>query len=79
MSEQDSQNKKYKSSVVKIVIGALMVFLAVMFVSQSEAILPEGTETLNYFIGAAIVALVGWIVIFIGIIGIVRHAPNKQS
>lgn len=78
MTELDIKQKKYKRSIIYIVIGALSVFAAVLFINKSEFFLNAETEADNWFIGAAIIALVGWVVVFVGIIGIVKNAPKRK-
>lgn len=51
------------------ILGGIIILSSVIFFSSAQDILSPDANITNWYIGAAISALLGWILLFIGFIG----------
>lgn len=79
MTQIELTAKKYKQSIIYLIIGAIIIFGSVLIINTSDFFLSAEAEIEQWFIAAAIAALAGWVIAFLGIIGIVRNSPSRNK
>ncbi|MGL1920127.1 MAG: hypothetical protein OCD03_03800 [Hyphomicrobiales bacterium] len=57
-------------NVLMAIIGGVIVVSSVIAVSSLADFLPEGSDFKPWYIGAAVASLVGWVLLFIGMLGL---------